>query len=393
AGALEPPPLTGDLRRRAQREWLIGELEAGACDAQGRGFALFRAECSAALLADRAVRGLEPGPQERRVLLQRASCVAELEWRAMPRLQRSAYAVAAAGAGAASEATEPTEPTMDRLEARAPAARGAASCGPPAHRLRSRLRAAAGRACDRARPRATPAAPRSAPVAAPAAAPSAPRPASSAASAAVRAASGSCVPYRAAPEAGQLAGDQVFAHPFVQDLLRTARGRVAAALGAVEEPRWLICVRTYGRAGNPEGWTPRTGRAARGLLQLTLAALEWSLGPGAAHSRCLIFVSHEDKDWKSGRYVAALRGTPWAGRVVEGVRGADLQVRFIEESFPVGEHLIIADDNIISFVGAHAPTSREGGNRVLRADPGGGGELARLIVPWAGRALGDENAK
>ena len=62
AGAPEPPPLTEDLRRRAFREWLIGEFEARAFDDQERGFAAFRAEFLVTLLSDWGMRGLEPGP-------------------------------------------------------------------------------------------------------------------------------------------------------------------------------------------------------------------------------------------------------------------------------------------------------------------------------------------
>ena len=63
----------------------------------------------------------------------------------------------------------------------------------------------------------------------------------------------------------------------------------------------------------------------KGLRELTLAALELALGP-QAYKRCLIFVSHTDSAWTSGSYAAALRGTPWADRMVVGIRGAHLQV-------------------------------------------------------------------
>jgi hypothetical protein len=96
--------------------------------------------------------------------------------------------------------------------------------------------------------------------------------------------------------------------------------------------------------------TPPQKRIHRsGICELTLAALERALGP-QAHRRCLIFVSHEDPDVTSGRYKAALEGTPWADRVVLGVKGAHLQVRFIEEAAPVGAHIVIADDNIEDIV-------------------------------------------
>ncbi|CAJ1396817.1 unnamed protein product [Effrenium voratum] len=88
--------------------------------------------------------------------------------------------------------------------------------------------------------------------------------------------------------------------------------------------------------------------AEKGLPDLTLAALERALGPGA-HKRCLIFVSHTDAAWSSGQYAAALK-RPWADRVVVGVRGAHLQVRFIEEAAPAGSHIVIMDDNIEKLV-------------------------------------------
>ena len=102
AGAPEPPPLTEDLRRRAFREWLIGEFEARAFDDQERGFAAFRAEFLVTLLSDWGMRGLEPGPQEREAWLQHASCVAE-----MARFQRSAYNVACEGVRAGDDGRSP----------------------------------------------------------------------------------------------------------------------------------------------------------------------------------------------------------------------------------------------------------------------------------------------
>lgn len=62
----------------------------------------------------------------------------------------------------------------------------------------------------------------------------------------------------------------------------------------------------------------------KGLRELTLAALELALGP-EAYKRCLIFVSHTDEAWTSGKYDAALSGTHWADRAVVGIRGAHLQ--------------------------------------------------------------------
>ena len=38
----------------------------------------------------------------------------------------------------------------------------------------------------------------------------------------------------------------------------------------------------------------------KGLWELTLAALEGALGP-EAYKRCLIFVSHTDESWTSGK--------------------------------------------------------------------------------------------
>ncbi|OLQ15563.1 hypothetical protein AK812_SmicGene189 [Symbiodinium microadriaticum] len=85
--------------------------------------------------------------------------------------------------------------------------------------------------------------------------------------------------------------------------------------------------------------------ADKGLRELTLAALELALGP-EAYKHCLIFVSHTDDAWISGAYSAALAGTKWEGRLVVGVRGAHLQVRFIEEASPLGSHIVLMDDNI-----------------------------------------------
>lgn len=42
-------------------------------------------------------------------------------------------------------------------------------------------------------------------------------------------------------------------------------------------------------------------------------------------------MAHADPAWAEGHYAKALQGTPWAERLVLGVRGAHLQVRFMEE--------------------------------------------------------------
>lgn len=230
-----------------------------------------------------------------------------------------------------------------------------------------------------------------------------------------------------AEAAGPTAGDAVFAHPLVMDLLVTARRQVLAVLRQQKCPvdeKWLVCIRTYGRARPLEDsdlytclkrlgkkmekipakhdldkWTRKFSKAGigtytelvealqkpdelrkriaeipdenqihskvlerlakatseheaktlkakgmhRGLLDLTLKSLELALGEEACQ-HCLIFVSHEDADYTSGRYHEALAGTPWQKRIVVGVKGAHHQVRFIEEAAPVGTHLVVADD-------------------------------------------------
>eukprot|EP00746_Dinoflagellata_sp_MGD_P013597 gnl/MRDRNA2_/MRDRNA2_129444_c0_seq1.p1 gnl/MRDRNA2_/MRDRNA2_129444_c0~~gnl/MRDRNA2_/MRDRNA2_129444_c0_seq1.p1 ORF type:complete len:800 (-),score=198.46 gnl/MRDRNA2_/MRDRNA2_129444_c0_seq1:23-2422(-) len=228
--------------------------------------------------------------------------------------------------------------------------------------------------------------------------------------------------------AKQIHGDSVFRHPFVQCLLDVARQRVLQVLEdqpAPEEDRWLICVRTYGRAGirsqqselfrflngllNPkdaeriekdlissgindlatlkrslkkkafgvnkalvkagfkklkegvickmeegvkkplENIEKKLLKKEKGLLELTLRALELALGP-KGYQRCLIFVAHSDNAFTSGAYAAALKGTVWADRIIVGVKGADLQVRFIEEASPKGTHIVVMDDNIEELV-------------------------------------------
>jgi len=98
--------------------------------------------------------------------------------------------------------------------------------------------------------------------------------------------------------------------------------------------------------------------AHRGVQDMTLAALSRAMGP-KAHQQSLIFVSHEDKEFLEGRYTAALKNTCWADRVVHGIKGAHLQVRFIEEAAPLGTHIIILDDNIEDFVVEHCSKKLE----------------------------------
>jgi len=157
---------------------------------------------------------------------------------------------------------------------------------------------------------------------------------------------------------------------------------------------------TYGRAGNPSRgtiakkhkkdgvWPRRIGLAAKGVLGFTLGALERALGAKVAHRHCLLYVSHEDPDYTSGRLLAALEGTAWEKRIVLGVKGADMQARFIEESCPRGTHVIIADDNIRNFVAGNASWD-DGGNRFLTSETR---ELGGLIVR-AGKLMQQTGAK
>merc|ERR1740133_365478 len=68
--------------------------------------------------------------------------------------------------------------------------------------------------------------------------------------------------YSQALESGELRGDRTFQHKFVQCLLSAARRRVKEALQQCRtefgDDDWLICVRTYGRAGNPVHTEPGT---------------------------------------------------------------------------------------------------------------------------------------
>jgi len=205
--------------------------------------------------------------------------------------------------------------------------------------------------------------------------------------------------YSQPPEPGERHGDPVFRHPYVQCLLRAAQEKVHEVLqeqtGPVEDA-WLICVRTYARSGNVAGWPKREGIKRRGLLQMTLRALEQALGPAEAHKRCLIFVSHEDEDFTSGRLDAVLEGTPWQRRIIVGVKGADFQVRFIEEAFPSGAHCVVADDNIEQFVVEFSPNLSDGSCRTLDCESDAsyvelpeaacGSELHNLIT-CAGREM------
>lgn len=184
-------------------------------------------------------------------------------------------------------------------------------------------------------------------------------------------------------EAGERRGDRIFKHEFVKGLLKKAQQAVEKTLAAQPlDDQWIICVRTYGRAGNPtptsDVWPKRHGLAGRGVAGFTLAALETALGSETAHKRCLIFCSHEDPDYRTGRLEAVFRGTSWEHCLVVGVKGADFQCRFIEEAAPKGAHVVIADDNIRKFHAADQPTSKLGGNRMIKACDGKS-ELASLI--------------
>ena len=189
-------------------------------------------------------------------------------------------------------------------------------------------------------------------------------------------------------------GDVVFACPFTDLLLATARRRVQHHLDQFEaagRQPWLICVRNFGRSGNPEQgrWPYRHELCGRGLLEWTLATLVKALGPSAPE-RVLIFVSHEDHDFTSGRLASKLAGTPWQDRLVIGVKGADLQVRFIEAAFPRGSHFVICDDNITDFYARGSARK----NVVLESYDCPRAEDSQLgmLIERAGREMGCANA-
>lgn len=120
--------------------------------------------------------------------------------------------------------------------------------------------------------------------------------------------------------------NEVFGHPFVQALLSAARARVSRGCS------WVLCVRTYGRGGGDKG-----------LRETTIRVLT-EAGMTDYRDRVHVFVSHEDPDFTSGLYTEALG--EWASRLVVGVKGADRQVRFIEECFCRGQHVVVCDDNL-----------------------------------------------
>ncbi|CAE7363534.1 dbp9 [Symbiodinium natans] len=134
---------------------------------------------------------------------------------------------------------------------------------------------------------------------------------------------------RRAPASSELYGqgsDATFSHPFVKELLREAQARVSW-------DNWVICVRTYARPENLMSQTMKLLRCA-GLFEL--------------RDRVHVFCSHEDPDFLSGRYEEVLGQL--RDRIIVGVKGADLQVRFIEECFLPGQHVVVMDDNLLRFV-------------------------------------------
>ncbi|OLP82698.1 ATP-dependent RNA helicase dbp9 [Symbiodinium microadriaticum] len=132
-----------------------------------------------------------------------------------------------------------------------------------------------------------------------------------------------------APASSELYGegpDSTFRHPFVKELLLRAQARVSW------EP-WVICVRSYARPKSLMSQTMKVLRCS-GLLEY------WD--------RIHVFVSHEDPDFLSGCYEEVLGQLH--DRIIVGVKGADLQVRFIEECFLPGQHVVVMDDNLLRFV-------------------------------------------
>eukprot|EP00439_Symbiodinium_sp_Y106_P044018 s5066_g5.t1 len=132
-----------------------------------------------------------------------------------------------------------------------------------------------------------------------------------------------------APASSELYGegpDSTFRHPFVKELLLRAQARVSW------EP-WVICVRSYARPKSLMSQTMNVLRSS-GLLEY--------------RDRIHVFVSHEDPDFLSGCYEEVLG--PLHDRIIVGIKGADLQVRFIEECFLPGQHVVVMDDNLLRFV-------------------------------------------
>ncbi|CAE8587139.1 unnamed protein product [Polarella glacialis] len=147
-----------------------------------------------------------------------------------------------------------------------------------------------------------------------------------------------------APPSAEIYGsgpDAAFRHPFVKSLLDLAQRRVA--FGAP----WVLCVRTFGRSGLSEG-EENPSKPGFSLMDTTMHTLK---GLGVLRDpellqRVHIFVAHDDPHFVSRRYDRAL-GKKLSERMIVGVRGADLQVRFIEECFARGQHVVVCDDNIV----------------------------------------------
>eukprot|EP00434_Breviolum_minutum_P024713 symbB.v1.2.021826.t1/scaffold1881.1/size97231/4 len=151
------------------------------------------------------------------------------------------------------------------------------------------------------------------------------------------------------PELVDGGSDKIFADPWIKQLLCHARRRVSFSMD------WVFCIRTFGRSGaNLE-----TGGKKAGIMDLTLNMLKERglLDDETFLQRLHIFVAHDDPHYKTGCYKKALGSL--ANRIIVGVRGADLQVRFIEECFLPGQHIVVADDNILTLEEAPKPEGSE----------------------------------
>jgi len=160
--------------------------------------------------------------------------------------------------------------------------------------------------------------------------------------------------------------------------------RLREILTAAEVPLkkvYLEALHAHMDAGSPDvGRKLKTNH--RGVLDMTLAALTRALGP-KAYEKCLIFASHEDPAFVSGGYEGVLEDTPWKDRIVCGIKGAHLQVRFIEEAAPLGTHIVILDDNIDEFV---VERSSEKEAQLIKQQHGADNHLRRNLSPgpWKG---------
>ena len=134
------------------------------------------------------------------------------------------------------------------------------------------------------------------------------------------------------PVSSSSASDTV-ATDITTNRLAVAKEKIGGMLAKQGSDGFVMFVRSFSR--------PKVIKGA------TLACLE-TLFDNSDLNQVFVVLCPEDPDYES--YIAELKGTRWAHRIIDGIKGADSIIQFLSLASPIGAHVVVADDNISEFL-------------------------------------------